>query len=260
MPVKGAIHASVLTGSSALGVAPNADVEVRDKVGALAALWTARDGLSSQANPFTADSEGFFEVYATPDRYTLESTVGAEVRTFADIIVHARQEPEPGQFVDIIQRQADITPAQVVELVGVTVLFDVNTVIAPNGSMIVKDTGTVQLIAPGPPGWLKMSYCIAMEMKDGGGAAGAGDIAEVKAQIIAPTARVGGNAHKIFEAQAGYSNLFTLTGEVLRSIGKTDTHELRLEVQLLNRSAAGITMELTVDTRFTIERWLDWED
>ena len=130
MPVKGAIHASVLTGSNTLGVAPNADVEVRDKVGALASLWTARDGLTSKGNPFTADSEGFFEVYATPDRYSVKSTVGAEVRTLTDVIVQARQEPQPGQIVDLIQRQADITPVQVVELVAITVLFDVDTVIA----------------------------------------------------------------------------------------------------------------------------------
>ena len=62
------------------------------------------------------------------------------------------------------------------------------------------------------------------------------------------------------QAQDGYSNLFTMTGEVLRSIAADATHNFRLEVQLLNRSAGAITMEITVDTRFTIERWLDRVD
>lgn len=257
MAVKGSIHASVLTGSSSIGVAPGADVEVRDTAGALASLWTARDGVTPKANPFVADAEGFFEVYATPGRYSVKSTVGAEERIFLDVIVFNRDEPRSGQMVELIQRQADVTPVQDVELVTVPIQFDTDTIIAENSLLVVTDPQIITLASPGPPGFLRLSYSVEMEMKDGAGAAEAGDDVEVQVQILAATSRKGGQSSKIFEARTGYDNKFTMTGEVIRAVAEDDTTLLQLTVILLNRSSGTMKMELTDHTRFTIERWLD---
>lgn len=70
--------------SGGLAVGANASIEVRaEDSGSLAALFSDEAGTVPLANPFNADSQGFFVFYvAGRDRgYQVKSTKDAEVRT-----------------------------------------------------------------------------------------------------------------------------------------------------------------------------------
>jgi len=84
---KAVIQSTVLNNGTALTIAANADVEIRvASSGALATLFEDRAGATGKANPFTADSDGFFKVYATSDRYNITVTTADGALTFNDVV------------------------------------------------------------------------------------------------------------------------------------------------------------------------------
>ena len=88
MTIKAAIQANVLNNGSTLTVAANATVTVRvSSTGSLATIYEDRAGLTGKANPFAADSNGFFLVYAETGRYDITVTTASGSQTFEDVIV-----------------------------------------------------------------------------------------------------------------------------------------------------------------------------
>lgn len=85
---KAVIQSNIFTTNSGVSVAGGASVEIRDSVsGALVQLWSDRAGTTTITNPVTADSNGFFRVYATPARLNIKATSGAFIQELKDVEV-----------------------------------------------------------------------------------------------------------------------------------------------------------------------------
>lgn len=88
MMAKAAIQANILNNGSNLTVAPNATVSIKvASTGSNATLWEDRAGATGKSNPFTADANGFFRVYADPGRYDITVTTSSGTQTFEDVVV-----------------------------------------------------------------------------------------------------------------------------------------------------------------------------
>ena len=82
---KEVIQSTVLVGATPLALGANAQVTIRDAdSAALVNLWTDRDGDSSETNPFNADANGQFTVYADPNRLQITVVAGGETRIWED--------------------------------------------------------------------------------------------------------------------------------------------------------------------------------
>lgn len=85
---KAVIQANIQTSSGTITVAPNASVAIRNSdSGALVSLWTDRAGTIAASNPVTADSNGFFRVYATAQRVNITATYGGSSQTWNDVLI-----------------------------------------------------------------------------------------------------------------------------------------------------------------------------
>lgn len=85
---KAVIQANIQTSSGTITVAPNASIAIRNSdSGALVSLWTDRAGTIAAINPVTADSNGFFRVYATAQRVNITATYGGSSQVWNDVVV-----------------------------------------------------------------------------------------------------------------------------------------------------------------------------
>jgi hypothetical protein len=83
---KSVIQANIQTASGTISVAPNASIEIRNSdTAALVSLWTDRAGTIAQSNPFNADTNGFFRVYATLGRVNITATYGGSSQVWNDV-------------------------------------------------------------------------------------------------------------------------------------------------------------------------------
>ena len=84
--VKVVIQDTIFQNGAGLSLGANADIEVRDSDSdALVSLWEDRLGASGESNPFTADANGQFTVYANPGRVKVTATIGGDTIDFVDI-------------------------------------------------------------------------------------------------------------------------------------------------------------------------------
>ncbi|KKN39088.1 hypothetical protein LCGC14_0746840 [marine sediment metagenome] len=84
-----AIQSTVLTGTTNLAIAAGATVTIKDAVTGLnISLWEDIAGATPESNPFTADSNGQFLVYANPARVQITVTSGGNTRIWEDVDLH----------------------------------------------------------------------------------------------------------------------------------------------------------------------------
>lgn len=87
------IQSTVLTGGTPLALGANAQVMIRDAdSAALVSLWTDRAGTIVETNPFNADTNGQFKVYADPNRLQITVVAGGETRIWEDFQLFARND------------------------------------------------------------------------------------------------------------------------------------------------------------------------
>lgn len=84
---KSVIQSTILTGNGGISVAPGARIEIRNPAGLLVPLWLDRDGAQPATNPFTADVEGFFRVYADAGRVNITASQGDKSQEWRDVVL-----------------------------------------------------------------------------------------------------------------------------------------------------------------------------
>jgi hypothetical protein len=84
---KAIIQASVIRAAGTLSIPSNAQITIRDPLGALATLYETREGTGSPGNPITADANGFFAVYADSGRYSITVSASGYSQTYDDVVV-----------------------------------------------------------------------------------------------------------------------------------------------------------------------------
>lgn len=143
----GVFQVSVLAGTGAVEVQPNAGVEIRrssDNV--LVQLYDAYQDGNAIGNPTQADAEGFVRVWLEPDSYNITMTNGGETRTLERHV--------------IVDPAAATTPTGVFnhmpEVNGVPIIESGSN---SNGSFIKFSSGDLicsqidETAAPNPAGW-----------------------------------------------------------------------------------------------------------
>lgn len=89
-------------------IQPNAQVEVRlEATGALAAIYSDRDGANVLTNPFQADSSGFARFYAAGGSYRIDASLGDLSITWRHVPVGLLGEAD--YTADLLQTAAEIT-------------------------------------------------------------------------------------------------------------------------------------------------------
>lgn len=85
---KNVIQSTILSINGGVSVAPGASIEIRNAVsGLLVPLWLDRDGTQPTSNPFTADSNGFFRVYADAGRYHITASKDGQSQEWRDVLL-----------------------------------------------------------------------------------------------------------------------------------------------------------------------------
>ncbi len=80
------IQDTVFQNSGGLRIGPNAAIEIRDADSdALVSLWEDREAASGESNPFSADGNGQFTVYADPGRVKITVTISGDTRDWVDV-------------------------------------------------------------------------------------------------------------------------------------------------------------------------------
>jgi hypothetical protein len=98
-------------------IIPGASIRVTDaETGDLVTLKPARDGSGSQANPFTADADGFALFYVAKGRYDIRVTSAGLQRDYVDVVLFDDPvaEEDPGDYLlatPVSGTTHDYTPA-----------------------------------------------------------------------------------------------------------------------------------------------------
>ncbi len=80
------IQDTVFQNSGGLRIGPNAAIEIRDADSdVLVTLWEDREAASGESNPFSADANGQFTVYADPGRVKITVTISGDTRDWVDV-------------------------------------------------------------------------------------------------------------------------------------------------------------------------------
>ncbi|KKM87164.1 hypothetical protein LCGC14_1271710 [marine sediment metagenome] len=89
------IQDTVLSGTSSIGIGASAEVTIRDAAsGALVSLFEDRLGASGESNPFNADANGQFRVYAAPGRLQISIEFNSVTRVWEDFQLIAQSARE----------------------------------------------------------------------------------------------------------------------------------------------------------------------
>ena len=115
---KAVIQANIQTANGVVSVAPGATVEARNAdTGTLVSLWEDRDGESPITNPLTADSNGFFRVYANAgQRVDIIATDNGETARWDNVVLWA-DSVDSGSLVQSVASVADLRVASFPESV-----------------------------------------------------------------------------------------------------------------------------------------------
>jgi len=263
---KAVIQNSILAGGAALGVYPGASVEIRTPAGGLATLWADRLAAGGQVNPFTADANGFFRVYADPGRYKITATAGAEVQIFEDVVVQTRREPEI--MWDVASASADNVPPQVVTASGIPAgvamalySFGGHTRTRISHGGLVINASDIEVVS-GEPGFVEIDYSLELQLTDGGGAAVTGDIVQAGAYLRVDGTNLSDSLTEIlYRAQTGYYNSLWLRGSAVYPIAASTTYLIDLLAWMHNYTALS-TPELTIGSGSTlsVRRAIDFDD
>ncbi len=264
MAKKGVIQASILNGATSLGVAPGASITIRDPGGGLSTLWEDRDAAVGQANPFLADANGHFKVYATPGRFQITAVVGPDSQVFDDVVVKARIEPKlPWDAIDAL---ADITPVQDVNIIFPTVIrVQFDAVLSRESiphALLERQLDTIKVVS-GPPGFLEIDYTVEIELLDGVAAAVDGDEINILAFCTSDggtTQIVGSNGRTVMRADTGWVNRQTIHGHATFPVSADTEYLIDLLVALGNRTSGTLVGRIHQETHLSVRRAIDEDD
>lgn len=259
MAKKGSIQASILNGAATLGVAPGATITIRDPGGGLSTLWQDRDAAVGQANPFTADADGHFLVYATPGRFKVTAVVGAESQVFEDVIVKARAAPQ--LLTELLSISADGTPQQTVTLIGIAngvqVALDAVLLDRTPANLLTANAADIAIVA-GSPGWARVDFMAELKVLDAGAPPSANDTVEAAALIRQGGSPIAGSqASTLFRVQPA-NDVFSLTGYAMVDIVDATANTIELFVYLISESLGSLEIDiLATNTKLTVTRYVD---
>ncbi len=258
MAIKAVIQNSILSGGADLAVSPGADVEIRTPAGGLASLWTDRAGTIGESNPFTADANGFFRIYATPGRYQITATVGAEVQVFEDVIAQASAEPP--QIIDFIR--STLTAGQTRSSVAaptVVTLDGTNEIDHQSRGSLTLNASDITAAALGSeyPGFLDIDYSLVFNLKDGASQAATGDILQAFGGInvdgVADSPALSALVcHAI--TPAGVGNAFAINGHAVVELDGTAAVVIELMAGIGDRSSGTLQIDLSDDSYIMVRR------